>query len=179
MLCFNQSLITAQCPAHTINNWRSVPHYLLSLSRDSTIALRFAMLRNWYHCLYWWNQSQEDNGRGSFIDDVLPANNIIAWQNHFQSQVICLSFAMPIWTFISCISQLVKNGQKYGQYPNIWPKMEFSICKFWFTDKDTYPPFVKSSKLANFRQNPHFHGQFQNINFISQVESFTNFLWIF
>ena len=50
MLCFNQSLITAQCPAHTINNWRSVPHYLLSLSRDSTIALRFATLWNWYHC---------------------------------------------------------------------------------------------------------------------------------
>ena len=50
MLCFNQSLITAQCPAQTINNWRSVSHYLLSLSRDSTIALRFATLWNWYHC---------------------------------------------------------------------------------------------------------------------------------
>ena len=52
MLCFNQSLITAQCPAQTINNWRSVSHYLLSLSQDSTIALRFATLWNWYHCLY-------------------------------------------------------------------------------------------------------------------------------
>ena len=50
MLCFNQSLITAQCPAQTINNWRSVSHYLLSLSQDSTIALRFATLWNWYHC---------------------------------------------------------------------------------------------------------------------------------
>ena len=50
MLCFNQSLITAQIPAQTINNWRSVSHYLLSLSQDSTIALRFATLGNWYHC---------------------------------------------------------------------------------------------------------------------------------
>ena len=50
ILCFNQSLITAQIPAQTINNWRSVSHYLLSLSQDSTIALRFATLWNWYHC---------------------------------------------------------------------------------------------------------------------------------
>ena len=142
MLCFNQSLITAQCPAQTINNWRSVLHYLLSLSLDSTIALRFATLWNWYHCtpvlikpiprrqwkgqLHWWY--------------TISQSCKIDWQNHFQSQMICISFAMhfylmhipisgEIWPKIWPISQhLARNGILYSQVLIHWQRHTSTLC---------------------------------------------------